>query len=82
MLFGNCACQVKKLQFIGSTFYKFMIQCLHIHVSERIGAEFLTYAGEELLYLHYAFFPGDVHVVRCRVILQKTPEIVWRNKRG
>ena len=53
-----------------------MIQYLYIHAAERIGAEFLTYAGEELLYLHDAFFPGDVHVVRCRVILQKTPEIV------
>ena len=59
-----------------------MIQYLYIHAAERIGAEFLTYAGEELLYLHDAFFPGDVHVVRCRVVLQKTPEIVWRNKRG
>jgi hypothetical protein len=53
-----------------------MIQYLYIHAAERIGAEFLTYAGEELHYLHDAFFHGDVHVVRCRVILQKTPEIV------
>ena len=45
-------------------------------------AQSFNFAGEELLYLHDAFFPGDVHVVRCRVVLQKTPEIVWRNKRG
>ena len=75
MFFGNCACQVKKSQFGGSSFYIFMIQYLYIHAAERIGAEFYL-CREDLLYLHDAFFPGDVHVVRCRVILQKTPEIV------
>ena len=36
-------------------------------------AKSFTFPGEDLLHLHDVFFHGDVHVVRCRVILQKTP---------
>ena len=46
MFFSNCACQVKKSQFGGSSFYIFMIQYLYIHAAERIGAEFSTSPGK------------------------------------
>ena len=46
MFFGNCACQVKKSQFGGSSFYIFMIQYVYIHVTEQIGAEFLPLPGK------------------------------------